>query len=148
MTQMHIKWNRYEVFYHVARAGSVALAARQLKISPPSVSRMIKILEDELGVKLFYRGVKGLTITPEGMELLKRVSEAYEALNGGKEGVPILRDYGGYLKEWRRILGLDAQNERKVRGDEAAKVLVNSAFADTVLKLEKIRDEILEKKDE
>lgn len=59
----------YKVFYHVARAGSLTVAAGELNISQPAVSQSLKQLESELSVKLFTRTAKGVRLTAEG-ELL------------------------------------------------------------------------------
>lgn len=59
----------YKVFYHVARAGSLTVAAGELNISQPAVSQSLKQLELELSVKLFTRTAKGVRLTAEG-ELL------------------------------------------------------------------------------
>ena len=56
-----------EIFVAVARCGSFTAAAKQLYISHSSTSRAVSALEDELGVRLFYRGnrVNGLTAAGE-----------------------------------------------------------------------------------
>ena len=50
----------------VARLGSLAKAARSLRLSPPSVSRLVGELEEELGVRLFNRTTRRLALTDEG----------------------------------------------------------------------------------
>ena len=59
----------YKVFCHVARYGSLTLAARELSISQPAVSQSIRLLEASVGAKLFVRSTKGVKLTREG-ELL------------------------------------------------------------------------------
>ena len=44
-----------EIFVAVADTGSFAAAARQLRISPPAVTRAVAFLEDRIGVSLFNR---------------------------------------------------------------------------------------------
>ena len=41
----------YKVFCHVARCGSLTLAARELSISQPAVSQSIRLLETSVGAK-------------------------------------------------------------------------------------------------
>jgi len=53
-------------FITVAELGSVTQAAQQLHISQPAVSYSLKTLEEELGVSLFKRVKKRLTLTEEG----------------------------------------------------------------------------------
>jgi len=43
------------VFFTVVRSGSMAKAAAQLNVSPPSVSEIIADLEHSLGIRLFDR---------------------------------------------------------------------------------------------
>ena len=50
--------------------GSVAAAARQMKLSPSLASRQISGLEDELGAKLLIRTTRSLVPTECGSRLL------------------------------------------------------------------------------
>lgn len=70
---MEIRVLRY--FLTVAREGSVTGAANFLHVTQPTLSRQIKDLEDELGVKLLIRGSHSVSLTPEGMRLRKRAEE-------------------------------------------------------------------------
>ena len=70
----------YRVFYHVAKLGSITLAAEELFISQPAVSQAIKHLENCLGGSLFYRTPKGMRLTTEGELLYSYVSRGYEYL--------------------------------------------------------------------
>ncbi|QYD68334.1 LysR family transcriptional regulator [Paraburkholderia edwinii] len=53
-------------FLAVASAGSLSAAARQLDVVPMQVSRRIAALEEDLGVRLFHRTTRSLTLTAEG----------------------------------------------------------------------------------
>ena len=57
-------------FATIAESGSFSKAARQLRLAQPPLSRHIRQLEDELGLKLFVRTASGVQITPEGSLLL------------------------------------------------------------------------------
>ena len=70
---MEIRVLRY--FLAIAREGSITNAARFLHITQPTLSRQIQDLEEELGQKLFTRGSRNMTLTPEGMILRKRAEE-------------------------------------------------------------------------
>jgi DNA-binding transcriptional LysR family regulator len=59
-------------FARAASLGSYTAASRVLAISPSAVSKSIRRLEDRLGVKLFNRTTRSLTLTPEGKELYRR----------------------------------------------------------------------------
>ena len=55
-----------EYFLRVAETHSITATASLLYISPPAISKQIALLEEELGITLFYRGAKGMELTPAG----------------------------------------------------------------------------------
>ncbi|WP_174614445.1 LysR family transcriptional regulator [Virgibacillus ihumii] len=72
-----------QYFAEVARQLNFTRAASILHISQPSLSKTMKNLEDELGVTLFYRGIKRLELTDAGQAFLvnaKNVLDAFENL--------------------------------------------------------------------
>jgi DNA-binding transcriptional LysR family regulator len=69
------------VFVRVARTGSFSRAARELGISQPSASRIIAMLEKEIGATLFTRSTRALSLTEGGAEYLMRVEAALAALD-------------------------------------------------------------------
>ena len=75
----------YKVFYHVARYGSLTLAAQELAISQPAVSQSVKLLETALDVRLFVRGAKGVRLTKEGELLYSYVAGCYEQIETGEK---------------------------------------------------------------
>lgn len=60
--------NLYALEYisEVARTGSISKAAQNLFLSQPHLSNTIRSVEKELGVQLFRRSAKGMTLTEEG----------------------------------------------------------------------------------
>lgn len=70
---MDIKVLRY--FLALAREESVTAAAEYLHLTQPTLSRQLSELEDKLGVTLFIRGSRKITLTDEGMRLRKRAEE-------------------------------------------------------------------------
>lgn len=77
-------WSDVEDFLHVAEAGSVTAAARNLGVSQPTLSRRVGQLEESVGVELFIRGRRGLTLTAAGervREVALRMREAAEELD-------------------------------------------------------------------
>ena len=66
----------------VADKGSIRAAAESLAITQPALSRSIRAMEEELGVKLVDRGPRGAELTPVGTRLLKysRIIDANLAL--------------------------------------------------------------------
>lgn len=59
-----------EVFTAVAECGSFAEAARNLRLSPPAVTRAIAALEDRLGTRLFRRTTRTVRLTESGVRFL------------------------------------------------------------------------------
>ena len=57
---------------HVAELGSLTKAADRLRIAQPALSRQVRMLEEELGVRLFNRHGRGMVVTDEGREVLTR----------------------------------------------------------------------------
>jgi LysR family carnitine catabolism transcriptional activator len=60
-----------EVFCAVARARSFTRGAEDLHVSQPVVSRTVRELERSLGVDLFTRTTRSVSLTPQGEELLE-----------------------------------------------------------------------------
>ena len=60
-----------KTFVAIAQERSLTRAAERVFTSPPAVSAQIKALEDELGVKLFDRTSRGMTLTEAGSRLLE-----------------------------------------------------------------------------
>lgn len=70
---MEIRVLRY--FLTVAQEEGINRAAEVLHITQPTLSRQLTQLEEELGVTLFYRGAKRITLTNEGILLRRRAEE-------------------------------------------------------------------------
>lgn len=70
-------WNDVQVFLAIARGGSLAAAARTLKVNHSTVFRRLNAFEDALGVRLFERMQSGYVLTPEG-EAIRGEAEAVE----------------------------------------------------------------------
>ena len=66
----------YNVFYTVAKCGSLTKAADKLFVSQPAISQSVKQLEVQLGVPLFNRTRKGMELTPNGGQVIYDKIEA------------------------------------------------------------------------
>lgn len=66
-----------EVFHAVYKYGSISAAARDLNVSQPSVSKVLRHAEDQLGYDLFDRKKGRLTPTPAAHELFGEVEDVY-----------------------------------------------------------------------
>lgn len=61
-------------FARAGSLGSYSAAARSLGISPSAVSKSVQRLEQQLGVPLFARTTRSLSLTPEGRDLHERAT--------------------------------------------------------------------------
>ena len=76
----------------VAEEGKINLAAKKLYISQPSLTQSVRELEEDLGITIFTRTNRGVSLTPEGEEFLsyaRQVADQVELLEekykGGKK---------------------------------------------------------------
>lgn len=74
-----------EYFFAVARHLNFTEAAKSLYISQPSLSKQIAILENEIGVKLFFRTKRDVRLTPAGVVLLKELGGVIEHIESAIE---------------------------------------------------------------
>ena len=65
---------------HVAELGSLSKAADRLHIAQPALSRQVRLLEEELGVRLFARHGRGMVLTEQGQEILKHATRVMTEL--------------------------------------------------------------------
>jgi DNA-binding transcriptional LysR family regulator len=90
-------------FLAVAEEGHLTRAAEKLFTSQPAVSTHIRALEDELGVQLFERSPKGMSLTPNGTALMEHARRIVDAARNFKMQAESLRqDVSGEL-----VLGLN-----------------------------------------
>lgn len=68
------------VFEAAARHQSFTSAAEELGMTQAAVSYQIKVLEDRVGLPLFRRRARGVTLTHDGARLAERAGEALEIL--------------------------------------------------------------------
>ncbi|RWH46244.1 MAG: LysR family transcriptional regulator [Mesorhizobium sp.] len=68
-------------FDAAARTGSFSAAAERLNLTHGAVSRQIAKLEDWLGLKVFERNARGVTLTNEGNRLHLRTTEAFALIS-------------------------------------------------------------------
>ena len=87
---MELRTLRY--FTAVAQELNITRAAEKLCISQPPLSSQIKGLEEELGVALFHRGKRHLTLTEEGQLLLRRAREILELADKTRQEIVSLRE--------------------------------------------------------
>ena len=84
--------NALELFCMSARSGSLSEASRRTGVPLPTLSRKVRKLEDEVGMRLFERGPDGLALTQVGTRLL---AEAEPALSMLSQAERIICDASG-----------------------------------------------------
>lgn len=89
-------YNHLYYFWSVAREGGVARAAEVLHLTPQTISSQLKVLEGNLGVRLFARKGRNLVLTDAGRlalsfadEIFRLGAEMGEALKGRSTGRPL-----------------------------------------------------------
>lgn len=87
---MNINYEYYRIFYYAAKYKNLTLAADTLHSSQPNISRAIKLLEHDLGCRLFIRSNRGIALTPEGVQLYSHVKIAVEQLQAAEEELKML----------------------------------------------------------
>lgn len=74
-----------EYFFAVARHLNFTEAGKSLYVSQPSLSKQIAILENEIGIQLFFRTKRDVRLTAAGMVLLKEMGGIIEQIENAIE---------------------------------------------------------------
>ena len=69
-----------QAFEAAARSGSFAAAAEELSISAAAVSQLIRTVEEQMGRKLFHRVNRRVVLTDAGVEMLPRLTLAFQEI--------------------------------------------------------------------
>ena len=104
MPRRNVDWDRrigrqlklrdLQVLSAVAQFGSMAKAASHFSVTQPAISQAIADLERTVGVRLVDRGPRGVVPTIYGERLLKRGTEAFDALKLGMRDIEFLLEPG------------------------------------------------------
>ena len=87
-----MKWLNYHHLYYfrtIAKEGSIARAARTLRLGQPTLSTQLKLLEDSLGRRLFERKNRALFLTEAGKICLEYADGIFRS---GSELIQVLED--------------------------------------------------------
>lgn len=79
---------------HVAELGSLSKAADRLHIAQPALSRQVRLLEKELGIRLFDRHGRGMVVTEAGRDVLRHAQQIMRQMEEiraavGEEDAPL-----------------------------------------------------------
>lgn len=74
-------------FVAVAEDGSITRAAQRLHLTPSALSMLVSGLEGELGVRLFERTTRRLTLSDAGRELLPAIAAVFAQLDTAFDGL-------------------------------------------------------------
>ena len=81
MSRAYPPFSALRAFEATARLGKQTAAAAELHISTSAISHQIRALESYLGVAVFRRDPRGLTLTPAGRSYFERISAALDIIS-------------------------------------------------------------------
>jgi LysR family transcriptional regulator, transcriptional activator of nhaA len=87
-----MEWLNYHhllYFWTVAREGTIARASQELRLAQPTISGQIRVLEDQLGEKLFQRSGRNLVLTDMGRLVFRYADDIFGL---GRELMDTLKD--------------------------------------------------------
>ena len=83
------RFKELTTFVEVAQRGSLSAAAREEGITPAMVGRRIDQLEERLGVKLFKRSTRKVTLTPEGATFFEDCHRILDELGSAEDALTV-----------------------------------------------------------
>jgi len=86
--------NALRAFEAAARHLSFKKAAEELHVTPAAVSHQIKLIEESLGVSLFHRLTRAISLSPAGQRFLPKLSAGFAQIAGAIEEVRAHDDAG------------------------------------------------------
>lgn len=117
---MNILHMKYAV--EVARTNSINKAAEELFVGAPALSRAIKELEAGLGVTLFDRSAKGMTLTPDGELFVSYAEKALKQIEDieaiFKDGTTAKRQFSLSAPRASYIAAAFAEFSQKIAADD------------------------------
>ena len=88
----------WEAFVGVARYGGFSSASQALGVGIPQLSKRVAKLEADLGIRMFQRTTRSVTLTEEGRALLPRVVSALEDLASIESSLESQENLSGTLR--------------------------------------------------
>lgn len=77
---MILNINQVRAFYYTSKFKSVTLAAQELMVTPPAVSKQVKQLEDILEIRLVFRDGNSIQLTEVGQKVYHKCSRIFDQI--------------------------------------------------------------------
>ena len=105
-----ISASKLKAFHLTGMTGSFKHAAHLLSISPSAVSARVRSLESDLGVQLFRRGFRKLTLTEAGAEYIRDIEAIFLTLEIATRELRTRfgAQFGGRPRSKARALAIEA----------------------------------------
>jgi len=85
------KFSEFKTFLEVSREGSFSRAAETLGVTPSSVSKQVRALEDRLGARLMSRTTRRVSLTDAGRAFRERIEAVVQEVDEAEQAVAQLR---------------------------------------------------------
>ena len=105
----------------ISETGSMNKAAERLYIAQPSLTGAMQELERELGITIFHRSGRGVTLTNDGQEFIDYARQVYHQYE-------TLAEKYAHPNELKKKFGVTTQPERIPRARTAARAREMSFF--------------------
>lgn len=85
--RLYMEINNLKYFYLAAKLGGVSKASKELRVSQPSVTKMIRNLEHSLDVKLFKKAGRNIELTVQGKVLYEHTIKIFNEIEQASEHI-------------------------------------------------------------
>lgn len=109
-----INLNSFKIFLEVANSNSFLEASNRLFLSQPAISKSMSKLEEDLGITLFYRANKGISLTPSGEVLFKYLKDTKDLLLSCERVLISMND----IEEGNLVIGVQSHIVRNYLMDK------------------------------
>ena len=117
----NINLNSLKIFLEVANSKSFLDASNKLFISQPAISKSMSKLEEDLGIQLFYRANKGITLTTSGETLYRYLQKTKDLLLSCERALISMND----IEEGKIVIGVQSHIVRNYLMDKIASFRTN-----------------------
>ena len=83
---------KLKYFYTVAKYEHVTKASEELHLAQPALTKSMRLLEEDLGVPLFYRSGRNIALTEYGKLLKSRLASVFDTLDSTKEEIDRMKN--------------------------------------------------------